>query len=93
MYEKCLFLTETHIFQKGMLLFKKKKAPAASLKRSKHGLGTPKTRLFKKSCLERKEKTPAALNDSYTWLGVPNTYTNVININSYWIINNYYHYH
>ena len=45
-------------------LLKKKKVPVASLKRRNHGLGTLKTRLFKKGAPLFKKKVPATLNDS-----------------------------
>ena len=59
-------MTTPHtFFQKGMS-FSTKKAPAASLKRSKHGLGKPKHAFSKKGCafFSKQKETPAALNDS-----------------------------
>ena len=54
-------------------LFQQQKTPAASLRRSKHGLGTPKTRLFEKGApLPPSKKAPAAsLKRSKQLLGLP----------------------
>ena len=74
-----VFDKNTHLFKKACRFTKKK--PVASMKRSKHGLGT-KTRLSKKGAPFFNKK-PAALNDSQTWIGVTNPYKNVLNIDYY----------
>ena len=73
----------TYFFKTACRFFNNRKAPAGSLKRSKHGLGRPKCALSKKARLSSNKKMPAALNDSRTWLGVTEAYKNAINIDYY----------
>ena len=69
--QRCQFLTKhTHLFKKAYL--KKKETLAASLKRSKHGLGTPEHTFSKKVRLNTTKKVPAAsLKRSKHGLGLP----------------------